>query len=391
KTALTTFLLGSVGVEGASVQPSLFYKPTDRQKDIQDGWWVVKKYNCMGCHTVQVGQPSILAGLPMYTTPEGRAELPPGLTTEGARVDPTWLMSFLRDPSLSEKIGGTQPVAVAHESTMKPQSSTMNRNSQTTGIAQATTNAPQNTSQAGALKPQPGENRNGVRSYLKARMPTFSFSPNELRTLVRFFLAVSSQQEPYIKEKLDPLTNEERQLARALFTSQAAPCLKCHITGNPAHDLTASAPNFLQSGERLKPGWTFHWLLDPQRIMPGTSMPSELFKRDGERWVFNGPVPEQFSSYEGDHARLLVRYMLQLTPEEQRATATSSPSSPPSGGNGSKEVAATAHQGLKTPPAQTSGIRRNARGAQRASRATERRGRRPTQISSLKSRRNRRA
>ena len=391
RNALTTFLLGSVGTEGASVQPSLFYKPTDRQKDIQDGWWVVKKYNCMGCHTVQVGQPSMLAGLPLYTTPEGRAELPPGLTTEGARVDPTWLMSFLRDPSLSEKAGGTQPVAVAHESAMKPQSSTTtNRSPQTTGTAQATTNSPQNTSPTGALKPQPGENRNGVRTYLKARMPTFSFSPNELRTLVRFFLAVSSQQEPYIKEKLDPLTNEERQLARALFTSQAAPCLKCHITGDPGHDATASAPNFLQSGERLKPGWTFRWLLDPQRIMPGTSMPSELFKRDGERWVFNGPVPEQFSSYEGDHARLLVRYMLQLTPEEQRSTTTTSPA--PSGGNGSKvQVAATAHQGLKTPPAQTSGTRRNARGAQRASRGTERRGRRQTQVSSLRLRRNVRA
>ena len=54
RTALTTFLSGSVGPEGANVPTSLFYNPTDQQKAIQDGWWVVKKYNCMGCHNVQV-------------------------------------------------------------------------------------------------------------------------------------------------------------------------------------------------------------------------------------------------------------------------------------------------------------------------------------------------
>jgi len=175
------------------------------------------------------------------------------------------------------------------------------------------------------LPPQPGTNRNGVRLYLKARMPTFNFSPNELRTLVRFFLAVSSQQEPFIKEPVNPLTDEERTLARQLFTSQQAPCLKCHLTGNPEHDKSASAPNFLQAGERLQPGWTFRWLLDPQKVIPGTAMPSELFKRDGERWVFNGELPPSFNEYKGDHADLLVRYMLQLTPMEQARLASGSP------------------------------------------------------------------
>ena len=55
-------------------------------------------------------------------------------------------------------------------------------------------------------------------------------------------------------------------------------------------------------------------------------MPSELFKRDGERWVFNGELPESFNEYKGDHADLLVRYMLQLTPAEQARLAAGSPS-----------------------------------------------------------------
>jgi hypothetical protein len=47
-------------------------------------------------------------------------------------------------------------------------------------------------------------------------------------------------------------------------------------------------------------------------------MPSGLFKKDGPRNVFAGPVPSLFAGYTGDHADLLVRYMLEITPEEQR-------------------------------------------------------------------------
>ena len=336
KNALTTFLLGSVGAEGANVAASFFYQPTERRKDIQDGWWVIKKYNCMGCHSVQVGQKSVLQELPQYLTPDGKDQLPPALMTEGARVDPNWLLRFLTDPSLSN---GSEDPTVRTQLGMTgrnnggrqlQESGGGSANNQPQGDASASggdnygVTKPNNDSQE--LPPQPGANKNGVRLYLKARMPTFNFSPNELRTLTRFFLAVSSQQEPFIKEPVDPLTDQERNLARQLFTSQQAPCLKCHLTGNPEHDKNASAPNFLQAGERLMPGWTFRWLLDPQKVIPGTAMPSELFKRDGERWVFNGELPESFNEYKGDHADLLVRYMLQLTPSEQSRLAAGSPS-----------------------------------------------------------------
>ncbi|MDT5270591.1 MAG: hypothetical protein QOH49_2777 [Acidobacteriota bacterium] len=350
KRALTTFLLGSVGTEGANVPASLFYNPTDQQKAIQDGWWVVKKYNCMGCHSVQVGQKAVLYGLPQYgpggtlgDMQLGPEQLPPGLMTEGARVDPEWLLRFLSDPSLSGYSEGLDLAAHGGKPSTRPpeenvgRGSASNRQSGPGGGAQPQPNqtnaappqpagaAPAQPEASGManLKPQPGENRNGVRTYLRVRMPTFSFSPNELRALVRFFLAVSAQQEPYIKQQAEPLTTDEKDLARSLFTSRAAPCLKCHMTGDPGHDQTATAPNFLQAGERLKEDWTVRWLLDPQRIMPGTAMPSELFKRDGDRWVFNGPLPPSAADYKGDHARLLTRYLLSLTPEEQaRARST---------------------------------------------------------------------
>lgn len=181
---------------------------------------------------------------------------------------------------------------------------------------------------SGHLKAQPGLDRNGVRPYLQFRMPTFNFSPNELQTLVRFFMAMSGQQEPYIKEPLQPLTEQEKLTARQMFTS-GTPCLKCHITGDPTHDAKAIAPNFLLAGERLKPEWTFRWLLDPSQISPGTAMPTGLFRKEGERWVINLPnPPASANAYQDDHARLLVRYMMLLTPEEQRRLLATAPVAP---------------------------------------------------------------
>ncbi|HEX5965951.1 MAG TPA: hypothetical protein VFY51_08465, partial [Pyrinomonadaceae bacterium] len=78
RVALTSFLLGSVGQEGANVPSTLFYTPQDqRRQDIQNGWWVIKKYNCQGCHQLQVGQKSVVQDLPFYQTAEGKDLLPP--------------------------------------------------------------------------------------------------------------------------------------------------------------------------------------------------------------------------------------------------------------------------------------------------------------------------
>ncbi|HWZ56031.1 MAG TPA: hypothetical protein VNZ63_08170 [Verrucomicrobiae bacterium] len=268
--ALTTFLLGSTD---PTLPPEYMYKPADQRMAIQKGWWIITKYNCIGCHQIGVGQKSVLMGLPQFQS-ENKQNLPPMLTSEGARVSPDWLKAFLANPSLS-----------------------------TTDV-----------------------NRNGVRSYLQVRMPTFFLSDDEIRTLVSFFQAVSSQPQPYIPQKIEPITTAEKEMARDLFTSSAAPCLKCHATGDPNHDKNAIAPNFLFAKERLQPGWTARWITDPALIAPGTAMPSGLFRRDGDRWVFSGPLPASFKNYTGDHADLLVRYMFQLTPEEQRALMSRSPS-----------------------------------------------------------------
>jgi hypothetical protein len=166
-------------------------------------------------------------------------------------------------------------------------------------------------------------NRNGVRAYLKVRMPTFSLSDDEQRKLVRFFQALSQQPLPYIPQSVPTLTSKETEMARSLFSSTAAPCLKCHATGDAQHDAHATAPNFLLAKERLKPDWVERWITDPQAISPGTSMPSGLFNRVNDQWVFAGPTPPSFQGYTQDHTKLLVDYIFQLTPEEQRRVASS--------------------------------------------------------------------
>ena len=336
RTSLTTLLLGSVGAEGANVPQSLFYRPPDqRRQDVQNGWWVIKKYNCMGCHVLQPGQSvpvynnsaapatqdgAVLNWMPFYQNQ--KELLPPMLTSEGARVDPEWLMKFLKDPSMMRE--GEKPAAPgATTPSPKPAASP----GATPSASPASSNA--NDQSNGKLLPQPGVNRNGVRPYLQVHMPTFNFSPNELRILVRFFMAVSSQNDPYIKEPMLPMTEAEKSIARNIFVS-GTPCLKCHITGDPTHDAKAIAPNFLLASERLKPDWTFRWLLDPAQISPGTAMPTGLFKKEGDNWIVNLPnPPTDVANYHGDHARLLVRYMFLMTPDEQRRLLSASPAPPP--------------------------------------------------------------
>src|SRR5205807_4348107 len=43
---------------------------------------------------------SVLSALPFYANT--KEFLPPMLTSEGARVDPDWLMKFLKDPSMMQ-------------------------------------------------------------------------------------------------------------------------------------------------------------------------------------------------------------------------------------------------------------------------------------------------
>jgi cytochrome c551/c552 len=77
--ALTTFLLGSVE-PGYGFPQDYLYRPEDRRRDIQEGWWIVTKYNCMGCHQGRAAagagrrrsapQPRVAGALPGESGPQ---------------------------------------------------------------------------------------------------------------------------------------------------------------------------------------------------------------------------------------------------------------------------------------------------------------------------------
>jgi cytochrome c551/c552 len=370
--ALTTFLLGSVE---SALPASMRYNPTGQKQAVQNGWWVVQKYNCMGCHNVLIGQPeTAISTVPIYA---GQAELlPPRLTTEGARVNPEWLLKFLRDPSLASGDANAVRQAMAAHLTGQPAATPASVKPAPAGAKPAAPAAKPTAPAANPPAVQPaqtsaatepawmlgrqwGASRNGVRSYLKVRMPTFHFSQNELQALVNFFMGASSQQMPFMPEPLDPMTGDEQTMARAMFSSQAAPCLKCHMTGDAAHDAKATAPNFLIAKERLKPAWTRRWIIEPQIISPGTAMPSGLFERDPipehDRWIMKGVTSPQIQTYNKDHADLLVRYMFQITPDEQgrlKASGSSGGAAPAAPAPAGTQPAAT------TKAAATNGTRK---------------------------------
>ncbi|MGH7144628.1 MAG: c-type cytochrome [Planctomycetota bacterium] len=272
---LVTFLLGSV-----DISPELEkyqYTPTGAAKAIADGWWVVQKYNCVGCHQFVPGQnkPEV-QNLPQFDPSQTFTDLdgtkqpgsigfaPPNLVGEGARVNPQWLADFLRNPSLS-----------------------------TTDI-----------------------NGNGVRQYLKIRMPTFSLSEDEIQKLVRFFNALSNQSMPYVAPKYPPLTAEETTIARHAV---AVGCVRCHASETmKVYPATVIAPNLGLAQERLKPSWIERWVVAPQAIFPGTNMPNGIFQYDDaqHRWLIGNQETPGMKTYPGDERDLIVRYLMQLDPAE---------------------------------------------------------------------------
>jgi hypothetical protein len=265
---LTTYLLGSVD---SRYPERFYYRPKDAAKDIAEGWWVVQKYNCTGCHQIVPGERPRVQQLPQFDKMQnGDPGLaPPNLVAVGARVNPEWLARFLRYPAMS----------------------TVNLH------------------------------RNGVRPYLKMRMPTFSMSEREIQTLVRFFSSQAKQPAPYIRPQFQPLTDTERQIARE---SVKLGCVKCHASGDDVvFAPTVIAPNLAFADARLKPAWIERWVVKPSEIFPGTNMPDGLFTYNAteKRWVALQKTPGM-DGYAGDQRELVVRYLLELNPEEAKLLKT---------------------------------------------------------------------
>jgi cbb3-type cytochrome oxidase cytochrome c subunit len=196
-----------------------------RDEAVEAGRRVIRDYNCQGCHVYEGGGGAIRESIIRNLMAEGRsqeeAELlapsfaPPILDGEGDKVQPDWLFGFLKDPT-------------------------------------------------------------PIRPWLDVRMPTFGFTDGEADALVHHFAAKDQRTFPFETFPHEPPRGATLQAALEMFGRDVFNCWSCHQQGarKPEGPPEGWAPDLALAHERLNPDWIARWIADPQKMMPGTKMPT---------------------------------------------------------------------------------------------------------------------
>jgi cytochrome c2 len=220
---------------------------------------LVREYNCRGCHQVGDHGGSIRDVVKSQLEasggdPTAAAGLSPPLhynanskTGEGARVKSDWLHGFLAEPS------------------------------------------------------------DTIRPWFTLRMPTFHFTEEQLNTLTRGFAA--QDKVPFPVEPQPVIDTAQVAAGRDLFNRWQ--CIKCHVVAGklPNQDPANMAPDLAKVPQRLRAEWLDDWLADPQRIQPGTRMPSNFPKDPAEN-----AFPEILGGDQAKQIDAVRAYLLTLGP-----------------------------------------------------------------------------
>jgi mono/diheme cytochrome c family protein len=107
-----------------------------------------------------------------------------------------------------------------------------------------------------------------LRPIMEERMPNLFITEEEIKTLTDYFFKVLISDSLSIEVSLD---NSAEAIARGqgLFIERYG-CQSCHIIGGNGGYV---GPPLDKAGDRLTPGWIYHWLLDPQKYKPETFEP----------------------------------------------------------------------------------------------------------------------
>jgi mono/diheme cytochrome c family protein len=202
----------------------------DRVKQLVEGQRLIQYYNCTGCHVVEGHGGNIRA---LYT--ENPTFAPPTLNGQGAKVQPGWFYGFLKNPI-------------------------------------------------------------PLRPWLQVRMPTFHFSDEEAYAVVNYFTAQARLAVPYVYVDRSTILPELIAAGEALMSEEYFACFSCHQQGDkkPEGPPDGWAPDLALSKQRLNPEWIVEWIRDPQKLMPGTRMPS--FYPGGPDDVLDGNEERQIEA-----------------------------------------------------------------------------------------------
>lgn len=118
-----------------------------------------------------------------------------------------------------------------------------------------------------------------LRPWLKARMPSFSFTDEEALAVAEYMMTLkdSAAQSPGLNLQAREIGSPGYINAGSRLASKDYfDCLSCHQQGDkkPEGPPEQWAPDLALASQRLKPDWVIRWLKEPQKIQPGTAMPS---------------------------------------------------------------------------------------------------------------------
>jgi mono/diheme cytochrome c family protein len=190
---------------------------------VSQGRRLTRDYNCVGCHIIE-GQ-----GGDIRVRYEGRLnEAPPplvlrqGTLSEGNKVHVKWLFEFLN-------------------------------------------------------RPHP------IRPWLQVRMPTFGLTDPQWGLITNYFVALAGLNIPFeFVPPVEELRLKMVEAGRILASEEYFSCGSCHMEGEkkPEGPPEGWAPDFALAHHRLRLAWIGTWLKDPQKVQPGTKMPSYFLDED---------------------------------------------------------------------------------------------------------------
>jgi mono/diheme cytochrome c family protein len=219
---------------------------------------LVARYNCTGCHIIENAGGDIRR---LYA--DNLTLAPPILNGEGEKAQAEWLFNFVKAP---------QP----------------------------------------------------IRPWLSLRMPTFGLSDEEANAVVGYFESLDKVQVPFVHIEKAAFSPESVAAGKLLTGKDYFDCFSCHQRGaqKPQGPPEGWAPDLALAHLRLNPEWIVKWLHDPQKVMPGTKMPS----------FFPGGPPDVLGGDDEAQIRALRDYVVTLgladaapSPQQAAGVTTAGP------------------------------------------------------------------
>jgi mono/diheme cytochrome c family protein len=146
-----------------------------------------------------------------------------------------------------------------------------------------------------------------IRPWLKVRMPSFHWTPEELDKVIGYFNALDNQPFPWYSDEARKLVGSDLAQAEALFKDLN--CQSCHVLGEipKGADTSSLAPNLKLAKKRLRVSWMRKWIEAPAKIISDTRMPAFWYRENEEDP--KSPLVTPYPKYFGGDAKKQIEMM----------------------------------------------------------------------------------